>query len=164
MQYDFQEQLAIGKHAETFLDAFFSRWYEILPVTLAEEKREGIDRIFKRAGRTFKVEYKADSKASVTGNLFIEFEVRRISNDSLVQLGWAAKSQADYVIYWAQPSNIFVIRQDLLRLSVTQGEFSDFQVGKSMNHKIYGLGYLVRPQKLSEFVVAHYRLEENDEV
>lgn len=95
--YDFAAQLHQGEQYEDDLDQFFSTWYNIQKVD-REQQRQGIDRIFTRKdnGTAYRVEYKADSKASETGNAFIE----TISVDTTNKPGWAYSSLADYLIYY----------------------------------------------------------------
>lgn len=95
--YDFNQQLKLGKNFESHLDAFFTKWYSISPVDLQIEINDGIDRIFSRNGKQFKIEYKTDFKAALTGNAYIELSVD--SDNGRSKLGWAAGSKADYIIY-----------------------------------------------------------------
>jgi hypothetical protein len=95
--YTFEKQLAQGEQAETRLDAFFARWYDIQPVC-RQDQRRGIDRFFthKETGARVAVEYKTDWTASKTGNAFVE----TISVDTTDKPGWAFTSQADYLMYY----------------------------------------------------------------
>jgi|TARA_Y100000310_G_scaffold96219_1_gene93983 hypothetical protein len=101
MQYDFKTQFVSGKADEAKLDKFFSRWYEIIPVN-RDAERKGVDRIFthKDDGRKYVVEYKADSKAAETGNVFIE----TISVDTAKKPGWAYTSYAQLLIIYIPPT------------------------------------------------------------
>jgi len=111
--YDFRTQLATGEEAERRLDAWFAHWYAIEPATM-DQQRQGIDRIFTRrdTGRAFKVEYKTDSRASATGNAFVE----TVSVDTTGKAGWAYTSQADMLLYYVPVSEvIYVIQMTSLR-------------------------------------------------
>ncbi len=111
--HNFQRSLSFGKQAEQQLDTIFSKWYQIEEVSLADEKKLGIDRIFtKPNGQTLRVEYKADRLALKTGNIFIELEVNG-------KPGWTRKTVADIVIYaFARENRIesaLIITQDLIK-------------------------------------------------
>src|SRR5690606_40524051 len=61
------------------------------------EQRKGIDRIVKKPdGEVIRLEYKTDALTAKTGNVFVE----TISSTKSGALGWALKTQADYVIYF----------------------------------------------------------------
>jgi len=112
MTYSFKEQLTAGEKSEQYLDRFFSQWYSITPVGMAEQ-RQGIDRIFTRAdGTTFPIEYKTDWTAGKTGNAFVE----TVSVDTANKPGWAYSSKARYLIYYVPgDSLIYVIEFSRLR-------------------------------------------------
>lgn len=62
-------------------------------------QRRGIDRVLvnKETGKEVRIEYKTDEKTQHTGNVFVE----TISNSKTGALGWALKTQADFVAYYA---------------------------------------------------------------
>lgn len=80
------------------------------------EKAEGYDRIFQYPGGTeYKMEYKTDFQASVTGNVFIE----TVSMDIYDKPGWAYTSKADYLIYYIPgASKLLVIPARTIRLKI----------------------------------------------
>jgi len=96
-QYDFQEQKGVGDDGESILDTFFmSLDYEVKEVGITDQ-RIGIDRIIVTPdGKELKIEYKTDTLTASTGNVFIE----TISSTKSGALGWALKTQADYVVYF----------------------------------------------------------------
>ena len=96
--HDFQESLE--KSHEDWLDEYFQHDYEVHPVS-KDLQRLGIDRIFKRRidGCEYTVEYKADSVASQTNNVFIE----TVSVDNQNKIGWALYSRAQLLIYFVPP-------------------------------------------------------------
>jgi hypothetical protein len=105
--YDFDHQMRQGDQAEAFLDAFFrGKGYTIRSAT-REEQRTGIDRAFTspKDGKTWRVEYKADSTAARTGNAFIE----TISVDAAGKMGWALTAQADILVYYIPPSGVIYV-------------------------------------------------------
>lgn len=117
--HDFKSKLKEGEAFERELDAYFSKWYDIEPVKDMRLQRIGIDRIFKdrENGRTIKVEYKADSMAGKTGNVFIE----TISNSKSGAEGWVLKLQADIVIYYIPTTgDIIAIRPVDILLSLPE--------------------------------------------
>lgn len=101
MIYQFQKQLDDGKRNEETLDRYFSRFYRIHRASLRDEKERGIDRYFTEhsSGMVWTVEYKSDSTAARTGNLFLE----TISVDRDGAAGWLLKSQAQVLVYYLPP-------------------------------------------------------------
>ena len=79
-----------------------------------DDQRRGIDRVWFDPvdGRTWTVEYKADSMAGRTGNAFIE----TISVDTDGRPGWAYTSRATLLVYLVtEPQTIYVISMARLR-------------------------------------------------
>lgn len=103
-----QEKLNEGKHFEAILDTYFQgKDFLIEPVGLEEDKR-GIDRWFTspKTNSRFSVQYKADSRASETGNICIE----TVSVDAPnLKRGWIHTSQADYLAYFLPPENLIYL-------------------------------------------------------
>ena len=98
--HEFYSSLSTGKIGERRLDSFFSTWYNIETVPLADELKYGVDRIFYTPENvTYSVEYKTDARAEKTGNAFVEI----VSNDKINSQGWALKSQAQILIYFVHP-------------------------------------------------------------
>lgn len=119
MTYSFAEQLKAGEVGEAALDTFFSRWFEVTPVS-REEQREGIDRRFRELGprgRVLTVEYKTDKTAARTNNAFVEtVSVRPHGGRGEMKLGWAIRSRAEVLIYCIpEPQTIYVIQMARLR-------------------------------------------------
>lgn len=151
--YNFQTQLATGEEAERRLDAWFAHWYAIEPATPAQQ-RAGIDRIFTRhdTGRAFKVEYKTDSRASATGNAFVE----TVSVDTTGKAGWAFTSQADILLYYVPVSEvIYVIQMATLRRHLSRWQ-RQYQARKIPNQGYCTHGLLV---PLDEFERIAQRVE-----
>lgn len=91
-----------GTHYEEELDSIFARWYEIEPVSQADQSA-GIDRVFTSPdGREFTIEYKSDSRAAETGNAFIE----TLSVSTTGRLGWAYTSRAQVLVYYVPELSI----------------------------------------------------------
>lgn len=112
MTKQFAKQLGIGEAFEQVLDVHFTAKYQISKATRAEQKA-GIDRWFESLdGGKISVEYKADLRATNTGNAFVEI----VSVDTRNVLGWAYTSQADALIYFLpQPKLCYHICFDSLR-------------------------------------------------
>ncbi len=144
--HNFQRSLSFGKQAEQQLDTIFSKWYQIEEVSLADEKKLGIDRIFtKPNGQTLRVEYKADRLALKTGNIFIELEVNG-------KPGWTRKTVADVIIYaFADKENILqsaiILTQELIQTLLPTWE----QLPKKniINNGFTGIGVLVKIESLA---------------
>jgi len=100
--HNFDDSLPEGEKEESKLDCFFAKWYEIKPVGM-NKQRDGIDREWKcrKTKREFSVEYKADSKAAETGNVFIE----TVSVDTTGKPGWAYTSKAQLLVYFIPPDS-----------------------------------------------------------
>ena len=124
-QYNFQEQKGVGDTGERILDAFFmSLGYEVEEVDLKSQRR-GIDRIIVTPdGKELKIEYKTDALTASTGNVFIE----TISSTKSGALGWALKTNADYVIYFVPDwEKALIINPKILREMIPQWIFQYHQ-------------------------------------
>lgn len=96
--YEFEQQLEKGEQGERLLDRYFSRTLgvDVKPVSM-EMQLLGIDRLWERPnGKRLSVEYKTDSAAARTGNLFIEV----LSNRERGKPGWALTSIAQAIIFY----------------------------------------------------------------
>ena len=110
MVHKFNESLQYGEGIETMLDAFFSKWFMIEPVT-PDLQRLGVDRIFtmNRSKQRFSVEYKADRQAHDTGNAYIE-TVSVYRDGEIVKFGWANTSIAQRVLYYIEgPRRVYIL-------------------------------------------------------
>lgn len=81
------------------LDGFYSEWFEISPVTLKAQKA-GIDRTWtqRKTKYRYSVEYKADEKATYTGNVFIE--TISVDDGKRETPGWGYTSCAQLLVYY----------------------------------------------------------------
>jgi hypothetical protein len=114
--YKFKDKLDEGMGFELELDKIFSHEFDIKSVDISKQ-RLGIDRYFTRKsnGASFTVEYKSDSTAASTGNVFIEI----VSVDTTNRPGWAKSSQADILIYYIPPAQkIIITRMEVVKKSV----------------------------------------------
>lgn len=140
--YTFSQQLTIGKQAELLLDELFLPYFTIQPVSLEIEKEQGIDRIFTRKnGQSFTVEYKADSKALSTGNLFFEYLVH---GANYRKDGWAVHSKADKILYMCfndKLVQIFIMQSEVIKRQ--WDNIKKYKSATCYNQNIQGEGYLV---------------------
>ena len=116
MVHKFDESLAFGQYMEQLLDDFFMRWFQIEEVTM-DLQRLGIDRIFVKhaTGERFSVEYKADQRASETGNVFIE-TVSVMKGETVEKLGWALTSTAQRLVYFIPgPNRVYILDMNDIR-------------------------------------------------
>ncbi|MDQ3562708.1 MAG: hypothetical protein M3436_00735 [Pseudomonadota bacterium] len=118
LTHSFQAKLRQGEAVERDLDEHFSERYSIRRVSM-DDQRNGIDRVFtdRESGERFRVEYKADWRATDTGNAFIG----TVSVDTTGVQGWALTSQADWVVYALPPLRKYLlIRLAELRAALTE--------------------------------------------
>ena len=149
-QFDFGEQLRIGKKYESILDKYFSRWYEIKPVTLDEERSLGIDRRFIRPDKSIvSVEYKTDFVAQHTGNIFIEIAV--VQNSGTSVLGWALKTKADFICYYVVPDTIIIFNGP--KLVAESERWQQYPERKVFNDGYYAVGHLVPHVEMTDVIV-----------
>ena len=98
--YKFSQQLAKAETVERELDEYFQgQGIKVHPAS-SDAQRAGIDRWFRMPLQKgfIPVEYKADWKASETGNVFVEL-ISVLRGASIDALGWAYSSQADWLFY-----------------------------------------------------------------
>ena len=109
--YSFDQQKAIGTEAEAALDCWLDQFYRLRPAT-GPQQRQGVDRqaTHRLTGRQFTLEYKADSRASTTGNAFVE-----TLSVAPNKPGWAVTCTADYLLYWVRNRGLYICRPLALR-------------------------------------------------
>jgi hypothetical protein len=98
--YSLPKQLANGEKHEKELDEYYNQWFEIAQVS-RNAQRLGIDRVWtgRNMGYKYTVEYKADTAADRTGNIFIE----TMSVDTQNIMGWAYTSCAQRMVFYIPP-------------------------------------------------------------
>lgn len=98
--YLFADKLHEGEEYERVLDEFFSSIFDVKHVSMNAQK-SGIDRVFtnRTTNISYSIEYKADSTAARTGNMFLE----TISVDTTNKPGWACTSCAQLLVYYIPP-------------------------------------------------------------
>lgn len=138
--HNFQSSLSFGKQIEAQLDEIFSCWYQIEEVSLEDERKLGIDRIFTRKdGSKLRIEYKADRQTINTSNIFIELEVSG-------KPGWTKKTAADIVIYSVidklnRVDSVLILSQEFIKSSLPKWE--QLPKKRIQNTNFYGIGVLV---------------------
>ncbi len=147
--YGFKEQLAMGESGEARLDRYFSKWYEVTPVSI-DLQRDGIDRKFKRGSAVTYAEYKTDSRTATTGNIFVE----TMSVDTIGKLGWAWTCKADMLMYLALPNTLYIVDPLNVRdcIEFWQSAFGIRKV-KNKGYKSHGIPVPVKEfEKICESV------------
>lgn len=109
-----QAQFINGKQVEARLDVFFrARGWDIVQTTAHQERALCLgDRIFRRPGARYFVEYKSGIQTFYTGNIFLE----TVSVDTAKKPGWVFTCKADFIFYAALLNHeILVFQPDSLR-------------------------------------------------
>ena len=116
MNYNIHKQLPAAMRHENDLDKFFEAKNIIVKKVNMNTQRNGIDRLWTYPnGLRVSVEYKADSKAAQTNNVFIE----TVSVDKDNKLGWAYTSLSQYLVYYIPPrKEIYMVWTGWLKLMV----------------------------------------------
>ncbi|NER80393.1 MAG: hypothetical protein F6K42_12610 [Leptolyngbya sp. SIO1D8] len=116
----FEQQKAIGSQGEALLDSWLSRFY-CLWAASDEQERAGIDRLAKHhlSGRKFAFQYKIDTRASSTGNAFVETcSVYRGGQCQV--LGWAYTCKADYLFYLVNDGPLYICPTAAIKAYVSE--------------------------------------------
>lgn len=102
--YNISKQLPEGEKQEAYIDEFFKKkWNVEIQYVSRADQRNGMDRIWTwQSGARLSVEYKADTRADETNNVFIE----TVSVDTANKPGWAYTSLAQYLLYYIPPRKI----------------------------------------------------------
>lgn len=118
--YDLQEQLELSRLRDSEIDKHFAGKWEISRATSRSVERMGVDRLWthKESGRRWLVEYKHDTQAHRTGNVFIEtWSVEGKKR------GWAYTSCARAIVYYVVGGEYaFVTRMDEIERRLTSWE------------------------------------------
>ena len=120
-EHNFRAKLEEGEGYEGLLDIFFGQTFQI---TRADDwQRYGIDRFFQSGKWNWAVEYKADSRAAQTGNVFIETVSVDTNGDKQGTPGWAKTSQAHLLVYYIPPAGrIFFTQMARIKALVSKWE------------------------------------------
>lgn len=134
-------QFKRGMEAENYLDQYFGTQFEITRTTSYQERSLCLgDRIYKNAAGSFFVEYKSDTRAHVTGNVFFE----TISVDNPCKPGWVYTCQSDYILYAILLSKtILIFKPPVLRKNIAEmkAKFREGAASKDQgeDYKTYGV-------------------------
>jgi hypothetical protein len=157
--YDFDHQMRQGDQAAEFLDAFFrAKGYAIRPAT-RDEQRAGIDRAFTspKDGKTWLVEYKADTAAARTGNAFIE----TVSVDAAGKMGWALTAKSDILVYYIPPTGvIYVLQFKTLQFELPRW-IRDYPPRSAKNDKYSTHGIIIPLTELDRSALRIYQVGQN---
>jgi len=93
--YTFSGQKEVGDSGEAILDYYLSQHYDLRAPPTTSEIRWKFDRFLQNGEKRYTVEYKNDTVADSTGNLFIE----TVSNTDTGAPGWALNSVAQIICY-----------------------------------------------------------------
>ncbi|MBK8035333.1 MAG: hypothetical protein IPK17_38675 [Chloroflexi bacterium] len=136
--YRFQTQLQQGEQGEATLDAYFAQRYKITAATMAEQRR-GIDRWFfnPTTGNRFSLDYKTDTRATQTGNVFVETK----HSD---RPGWAYTSEADWLFYYLPDAwMVYVVGLPFLRAKRLSGWAAQYPTRSAVNNSYTTYGLIV---------------------
>lgn len=109
--HEFHRSSKVEDRWAPVLDAWLGEHYSFRPATMAEQWR-GIDRVaVDDSGREAGIDYKCDTQAGRTNNVFIE----TVSNDQSGRPGWAETSEAEWIFYFVTPGLVLAFRTVRLR-------------------------------------------------
>lgn len=115
-RHRFAEKLEKAKRHENALDKLFAPFFDIEAVSVSTEIKHGVDRVFRgAAGIPFTVEYKADSMAKRTGNIFVETWSQWRGEGKRNVRGWAHTCTADVLITYVPGLTIIVTSPGAVR-------------------------------------------------
>jgi hypothetical protein len=158
--HKFSDKLKEGEEHERTLDKFFSKTFDVKDVD-SSLQRAGIDRIFenKDTGAVTRIEYKADSRAASTGNVFLEI----VSVDKNNKAGWALTSQSQIIIYYVPPLGVaYFINTVALKTCI--GTLSEkYKTAKARNPGYCSVGVLVPLDDMRDmkFVMGKIKVEDS---
>lgn len=147
--HDFDDSYRRGKEGEKDIDAAVAHLFVVEPVTLSEEKRFGVDRIWRLKQNheiRMSVEYKTDDKAAKSRNAFIE----TISVDTNGSPGWAMKSVAQIFAYYVPPKHtIYLWHMSMIKVRLLEW-VAHYPLASSPNRGYLTWGRLVPLKRVYE--------------
>lgn len=162
---NFRQSLEVGLSNEELLDSFFAPKYQRIDKLHGDEQLAGCDRRFYLPNRNFTVEYKADLKASQTGNIFVELMHYRPC-DGLIWCGWGMSCKADYLAlylpglnecFWLNPAKL---RGMLLEWNSKFPKASFFGQGKPGKPDFYTQGIKVPVAEVRAIALRIYTINQ----
>lgn len=140
MVHNFKDSKKVGDMGEQLLDNYFSDKFIIEDVNM-DQQRLGWDRVFthKDSGTRASVEYKTDTRATDTGNIFMEVW----SNKEAGKKGWAYTSTAQWLYYFMTGSmSVFIVDVPHLKLYLKVWE-KQLKIKQARNKTYTSEGMLV---------------------
>lgn len=154
MTYSFNTQYRKGNDAERFIYEQFQGRFSVIPAP-SYLQEQGVDFTFTDLvnHQVYTVELKTDTKAAVTGNVFIEtVSVDRPGEPPIP--GWIHSSTADWLLYYlpnTMPSRILRISFDRLRDAFSTWNYSQRRIPNKSNRGDYHtVGMIVPLEKLNQ--------------
>jgi len=149
----FKIDLQRGLKAEFVIDRLLVRHGYELRIADMTYQRRGIDRIAHSPdGRKLYLEYKTDWYTNKTGNVYIETVGVKNSNTNIA--GWAIKSEADVLLYWAYPTGLkrasLVYVWDMKKIKAQMPTWRKYEMKTVENKYHYGQGHLVPVDVVNE--------------
>lgn len=153
MPFNFQTQLQPSLESESLLDTYFEgRGWEIDEATLEQEREHGYDRVFRKDGESYRVEYKVDTFDNL--DAFLELQVCQLIGHEH-KAGWVLHTKADFVMYLKRKS----MKCYVLMPKVFQAKLPTLIQGKPIkvvdNGHYYGIGVTI---PLDEILSGVYEL------
>lgn len=139
-------QFKTGKSVEAALDTFFkAQGFSITRTSAHQERWLHLgDRIFRKAGKRWFVEYKSGIQTAYTGNVFLE--TISVDTPGRVKAGWVLTCRADFLVYGTILNGallIFIPEQLRAALPALRTQFPEVATGKQQNKGYNTHGLLV---------------------
>jgi len=135
----FHKSKIIGEEGETLFTEFFrSHGYEVLPLSIPDQKQNGYDFDVIKGCRSFCAEVKYDRRAQETGNLFFETKVEN-------KVGWCLRYPvtSPVKVFWVFPDHYLMMRANRLS-SIPYRDYPSRKIFGTLN----GEGYLIPLQDM----------------
>lgn len=137
--HNFDDSKRVEARWSAVLDDWIRSDYSLTVASIEDEWR-GIDRWATDSdGVKLGIDYKCDTRAAITGNIFVE----TVSNSQSGRLGWAYTSEADWIFYFVVPRFVLAFRTASLRRSLSEW-VSIYRTARARNDRGYDtIGILV---------------------
>ena len=136
---NFFNDLSRGKAGEELIDRYYKNIFEIEEVTLASERGNGIDRVYRFGDNVFTVEYKFDFRARKTGNAYIEVLIEE--SDGRIKDGCIKKTQADILMYLCNNLGLYILYAKELKADIAVLQEKYGLVSGPWNNGSDGVGF-----------------------
>jgi len=108
--HQFEASKGVEARWAPVLDDWFRQMYVIDDATMEQQWR-GIDRIVHAEDGPVTLDYKCDTRARDTKRLFME----TVSNSETGRPGWLLTSEAEWLVYFVVPDDVWMFRFACLR-------------------------------------------------